>query len=185
MGICTGALRLRIAADKPALGIQRSVGLKRLLAKGKVRERNELVVARLGVVEHQAVGIELRHVQSVSRQNTAQHVVGQIGLDVEGRRRHLATAHAGIHRQNDQLARTRHGNVEQAGPLLERKLQVVVAQANKCLGGRTRRTDVLHELRRQPQRRALALKRMLKLLFNVVALHKGSVGELNAVEACR
>ena len=26
---------------------------------------------------------------------------------------------------------------------------------------------------------------MLKLLFNVVALHKGSVGELNAVEACR
>ena len=174
-----------IAADKPALGIQRSIDLKRLLAKSKVSQRDELVVARLGVVEHQTVGIELRHVQAVRRQNTTQHVVGQIGLDVEGRRRHLATAHAGIHRQNDQLARTRHGNIEQAGPLLERKLQVVVAQAGKCLGGRARRTDVLHELWRQPQRRALALKRMLKLLFDVVALHKGSVGELNAVEACR
>ena len=137
-----------IATNEPALGIQRSVGLKRLLAKGKVRKRNELVVARLGVVEYQAVGIELRHVQSVGRQNAAQHVVGQIGLDIEGRRRHLATAHAGIHRQDHQLARTGHGNVEQTGPLLERKLQVVVAQAGKCLGGRTRRTDVLHELRR-------------------------------------
>ena len=174
-----------IAANKPALDIQRSVGLKRLLTKRKVRQRDELVVARLGVVEHQTVAIELRHVQTVGRQDAAQHVVGQIGLDVEGRRRHFAAAHAGIHRQNDQLACSRHGDIEQAGPLLERELQVVVAQASKCLGGRTRRTNVLHELRRQPQRRALALKRMLKLLFDVVALHKGSVGELNAVEACR
>ena len=133
-----------IATNKPALGIQRSVGLKRLLAKGKVRKRNELVVARLGVVEHQAVGIELRHVQSVGRQNTAQHVVGQIGLGIEGRRRHLAAAHAGIHRQNDQLTRSRHGDIEQTSPLLERKLQVVVAQANECLGGRTCRADILH-----------------------------------------
>ena len=184
-GRIVGSICIGITANKPALGIQRSVGLKRLLAKGKVRERNELVIARLGVVEHQTVAIELRHVQAVRRQNTTQHVIGQIGLDVKGRRTQLATAHAGIHRQNHQLARTRHGNVEQAGPLLERKPQVVVAQASKCLGGRTRRTDVLHELRRQPQRRALALKRMLKLLFDVVALHKGTVGELNAVEACR
>ena len=150
MGIRTGTLRLRIAADKPALDIQRSVDLKRLLAKRKVRQRDELVVARLGVVEHQTVAIELRYVQAVGRQDAAQHVVGQIRLDIEGRRRHLAAAHADIHRQNDQLARSRHGDIEQASPLLERKLQVVVAQANECLGGRTRRADILHELRRQP-----------------------------------
>lgn len=58
----------------------------------------------------------------------------------------LPRAHADIHRQNDQLARSRHGDIEQASPLLERKLQVVVAQANECLGGRTRRADILHEL---------------------------------------
>ena len=174
-----------IATNKPALDIQRSVGLKRLLAKRKVRQRDELVVARLGVVEHQTVTIELRHVQAAGRQDAAQHVVGQIGLDIEGRRRHLAAAHAGIHRQNHQLARSRHGDIEQTSPLLERKLQVVVTQAGKCLGGRTRRTDVLHELWRQPQRRAPALKRMLKLLFDVIALHEGPIGKINAVEACR
>ena len=82
-GRIVGSICIGIATNKPALDIQRSVGLKRLLAKGKVRKRNELVVARLGVVEHQAVGIELRHVQSVRRQNAAQDIVGQIRLDIE------------------------------------------------------------------------------------------------------
>ena len=56
---------------------------------------------------------------------------------------------------------------------------------SKCLGGRTRRADILHELWRQPQRRALALKRVLKLLFDVIALYERAVREFNAVEACR
>ena len=64
-------------------------------------------------------------------------------------------------------------------------MQVVVAQAGKCLGGRARRAYVLHKLWRQPQRRALALKRVFKLLFDVIALHERTVREFNAVEACR